>query len=188
MNAPAFRRKEDNRLVRGRGHFVDDETGRVLHLKLVRSPYAHARIVSIDMSEAESLDGVVCTLTGAEVAKLTNPFMQIAPSPADQIRDFCMAPERARFQGEPVAAVLATMPAIAADAVELVRVDYEPLPVIVDAVQALKNENSPSRADRDKSELGLSVRMGRSRSGVCRSRHDDRNRSAQIPSLFQHAA
>ena len=140
MNAPAFRRKEDSRLVRGRGHFVDDETGRVLHLKLVRSPYAHARIVSIDMSEAESLDGVVCTLTGAEVAKLTNPFMQIAPSPADQIRDFCMAPERAKFQGEPVAAVLATTPAIAADAVELVRVDYEPLSVIVDAVQALKNE------------------------------------------------
>ncbi len=140
MNAPAFHRKEDNRLVRGRGRFVDDETGRVLHLKLVRSPYAHARILSIDVREAESLDGVVCTLTGAEVAKLTNPFMQIAPSPADQIRDFCMAPERARFQGEPVAAVVATTPAIAADAVELVLVDYEPLPVVVDAVQSLKNE------------------------------------------------
>ena len=140
MNAPPFHRKEDNRLVRGRGHFVDDGDGRILHLKLVRSPYAHARILSIDVSEAEALDGVVCTLTGAEVAKITNPFMQIAPTPADQIRDYCMAPERARFQGEPVAAVVATTPAIAADAVELVRVDYEPLPVVVDAVQSLKNE------------------------------------------------
>ena len=66
MNAP-FRRKEDSRLLRGRGHFVDDENGRVLHLKLVRSPYAHARIRSIDVGAAETLDGVVCTLTGAEV-------------------------------------------------------------------------------------------------------------------------
>jgi 2-furoyl-CoA dehydrogenase large subunit len=139
MNADAFHRKEDNRLVRGRGRFVDDEGGRALHLKLVRSPYAHARIVSIDVSQAEALEGVVCTLTGAEVAELTNPFMQIAPAPADQIRDFCMAPERARFQGEPVAAVVATSPAIAADAVELVRTDYEPLPVVVDAVESLKN-------------------------------------------------
>lgn len=77
MNAP-FRRKEDNRLVRGRGRFVDDEGGRALHVRLVRSPYAHARIRSVDVSAAEASEGVICTLTGAEVAALTNRFMQIA--------------------------------------------------------------------------------------------------------------
>ena len=99
MNAPAFHRKEDNRLVRGRGRFVDDETGRVLHLKLVRSPYAHARILSIDVREAESLDGVVCTLTGAEVAKLTNPFMQIAPSPGGSDPGFLHGPRARKVSG-----------------------------------------------------------------------------------------
>ena len=141
MNEPAFRRKEDNRLVRGRGRFVDDEGGRVLHLKLVRSPYAHARILKVDVSAAAALEGVICTLTGVEVAQLTSRFMQIAPAPADRIADYCIAPDRARFQGEPVAAVLATSPAIAADAIELVRVDYEPLPVVIDAVEALENKS-----------------------------------------------
>lgn len=140
MSVQTFQRKEDNRLIRGRGRFVDDEGSRALHLKLVRSPYAHARILSVDTRAAEALDGVICTLTGGEVAKLTNQFMQIAPAPADQIKDYCMAPDHARFQGEPVAAVVATSPAIAADAIELVRVEYEPLPVIIDAVEALKNE------------------------------------------------
>ena len=141
MNPQPFHRKEDNRLVRGRGRFVDDEGGRALHLKFVRSPYAHARILKVDVSAAEALEGVICTLTGAEVAKLTSRFMQIAPAPADQVVDYCMASDRVRFQGEPVAAVVAISPTIAADATELVRVDYEPLPVIVDAVEALKNKS-----------------------------------------------
>ena len=139
MNAP-FRRKEDNRLVRGLGCFVDDEGGRALHLRLVRSPYAHARIVSVDDSAAVASEGVICTLTGAEVAATTNRFMQIAPPPADQIEDYCIAPDRARFQGEPVAAVVATSPALAADAAEKVRIDYEPLPVVIDAIASLRNE------------------------------------------------
>ena len=141
MNPQPFHRKEDNRLVRGRGRFVDDEGGRALHLKFVRSPYAHARILKVDVSAAEALEGVICTLTGAEVAKLTSRFMQIAPAPADRVVDYCMASDRVRFQGEPVAAVVAISPTIAADATELVRVDYEPLPVIVDAVEALKNKS-----------------------------------------------
>ena len=63
-----FARKEDNRLLRGLGRFVDDEGGSsVLHCKLVRSPYAHAKILSIDTSAAEAMDGVVCTLVGSEV-------------------------------------------------------------------------------------------------------------------------
>ncbi|TGV11278.1 hypothetical protein EN816_23670 [Mesorhizobium sp. M8A.F.Ca.ET.173.01.1.1] len=130
-------RREDGRLIRGHGRFVDDEGSRALHCKLVRSPYAHARILGMDTSRAESLPGVVCVLTGAEVRELTNRFPQMAPEPTSRISDYCMATERVRFQGEPVAAVVATSAAIASDGVELVRVDYDPLPVVVDAVASL---------------------------------------------------
>ena len=136
-----FRRKEDDRLIRGLGHYVDDEGGSsVFHMKLVRSPYAHARIVGIDVSRAQALDGVLCTLSGAEVAAQTKKFIQMAPPPASEIVDYCMATDKVRFQGEPVVAVVATSAALAADAVELVRVDYEPLPAVTDAVQSLTNE------------------------------------------------
>jgi CO/xanthine dehydrogenase Mo-binding subunit len=136
-----FRRKEDDRLIRGLGHYVDDEGGSaVAHMKLVRSPYAHARIVGIDVSRAEALDGVLCTLNGAEVAAQTRKFIQMAPPPASEIVDYCMATDKVRFQGEPVVAVVARSPALAADAAELVRVDYQPLPVVTDAVQSLTNE------------------------------------------------
>lgn len=136
-----FERKEDRRLVRGLGRFVDDEGGaRVLHLKLVRSPYAHAKVLNVDVSAAEAMDGVVCTLVGAEVAELTTKFIQMAPTPAGNIVDYCMATDKVRFQGEPVAAVVATTAAIAADAIELVHVDYEPLPVVIDAVESLGDQ------------------------------------------------
>ena len=134
-----FERKEDNRLIRGHGRFVDDESS-VLHVKLVRSPYAHAKILSIDTSAAEKLDGVVCTLVGAEVMAQTTKFIQMAPPPAANVVDYCMATDKVRFQGEPIAAVVATTPAIAADAIELVHVEYEPLPTVMDAVEALRDK------------------------------------------------
>jgi 2-furoyl-CoA dehydrogenase large subunit len=140
MNTMPFRRREDTRLVRGRGRFVDDEGSRALHLKIHRSPYAHARIINIDVSAAERLDGVICTLTGEELEKQVSAFMQVAPPPADQIKDYSIAVGRVRYQGEPVVAVVATSPAIASDAVELIRVDYEPLPVVMDAVEAIDSE------------------------------------------------
>ncbi len=134
-------RREDGRLVRGHGLFVDDEqSGKHLHVRLVRSPYAHARVLRVDTSAAERLDGVVCVLSGAEVAALTKPFPQMAPAPTNQLRDYCMAIDKVRFQGEPVAAVAAISPEIAEDAAELVRVDYEPLDAVVDAVEALENK------------------------------------------------
>ena len=60
----------------------------MLYLRFVRSPYAHARIVSVDTSAAEALPGVVCTLTGKEIAAQTQPFIEIAPDHAQKIRDF----------------------------------------------------------------------------------------------------
>ncbi len=131
-------RREDNRLVRGHGCFVDDEQGsRDLHVAIVRSPYAHARILSVDISEAQRIPGVVCCLTGEEVKALSSRFPSMAPPPANGIVDFCMAIDKARFQGEPVVAIAATSPAIAADAAEAVRVEYEPLDAVTNAVDAL---------------------------------------------------
>jgi 2-furoyl-CoA dehydrogenase large subunit len=133
-------RKEDSRLVRGQGLFVDDEQSRKnLHVRLVRSPYAHAKIVGVHTKEAALLPGVVCILTAEDVLAFTKPFPQMAPAPANGILDYCMAIDTVRFQGEPVVAVVATTPELAEDAAELVRVDYEPLEAVVDAVVSLEN-------------------------------------------------
>src|SRR5215471_7195583 len=137
----SIKRKEDARLVRGKGKFVDDiKLLGMLHLVFVRSPYAHANILETDVSEAEKVPGVVCTLTGREITSLIDPFFEIGPAPSNKILDFPMAVDRARYQGEPVAAVIAETPAIAEDAAELVRVEYEPLPAVVDGEIAATDE------------------------------------------------
>ena len=134
-------RKEDVRLVRGAGLFTDDVVGPgLLHLHIVRSPYAHARILGIDTSAAEALPGVVCTLTGREIAAACDPYMQIAPPPASAIVDYPMAVDRVRYQGEPVAAVVAETAALAADGGERIRVEYEILEPVLDVETALKDK------------------------------------------------
>jgi len=135
-------RKEENRLLRGRGKFADDVKLRdMLYLRFIRSPYAHAKILSIDVSAAEALPGVICTLTGAEIAPQTQPFIEIGPEPFAKIKDYPLAVSRARYQGEPVAAVVATSPAIADDAAELVPVEYDSLDPVVDGEQALQDKS-----------------------------------------------
>jgi CO/xanthine dehydrogenase Mo-binding subunit len=131
-------RKEDRRLVQGQGVFVDDikrhNTGFV---HFVRSPYAHAKIVSIDVAPALELPGVFGTLTGDEVAILTDPFFQISSPPGAHVRDYALAVGKVRYVGEPVVAVVASSRELARDASELVEVEYEPLDVVVDARRAL---------------------------------------------------
>ncbi|HET7208377.1 MAG TPA: xanthine dehydrogenase family protein molybdopterin-binding subunit [Terriglobales bacterium] len=135
-------RKEEDRLLRGRGKFADDVKMReMLYLRFVRSSYAHARILKVDTSAAEALPGVICTLTGKEIEPVVQPFIEIGPDPCAKIRDYPLASEKVRYQGEPVAAVVAVSARIADDAVELVQVDYEPLEPVVDAEQALKDES-----------------------------------------------
>src|SRR6266446_10107573 len=76
----AVPRKEEDRLLRGLGKFADDiKLHEMLYLRFVRSPYAHAKIVSIETSQAETLPGVVCVLNGSEIASQTHPFIEIAP-------------------------------------------------------------------------------------------------------------
>jgi CO/xanthine dehydrogenase Mo-binding subunit len=88
----AVPRKEEERLLRGLGKFADDIKLRdMLYLRFVRSPYAHAKIVSIDTSEVEEIPGVVCTLSGSEIAAVTQPFIEIAPDAGGKIRDYPLA-------------------------------------------------------------------------------------------------
>ena len=134
-------RKEDKRLVQGQGIFFDDVRRHGMgYVHFVRSPHAHAKIVSIDVAAALALDGVYGTLTGDEVAIQTDPFFEMSTPPGNEIKDYALAVGKVRFMGEPVAAVCATTRELARDAAELVEVEYEPLDVLVDAREAVKDE------------------------------------------------
>src|SRR3954462_3375322 len=130
-------RKEDRRLGQGEGVFVDDVKRHGMgYIHFVRSPYAHAHITRLDVSKAEAHPGVYGTLTGEEVASLTDPFFQISSVPGANIKDYALAVGKVRFVGEPIVAVVAETREAARDASELVEVDYEPLAPITDARHA----------------------------------------------------
>ncbi|MFZ0044112.1 MAG: xanthine dehydrogenase family protein molybdopterin-binding subunit [Solirubrobacteraceae bacterium] len=129
-------RKEDRRLLKGQGQFVDDAwMFRQGYVHFLRSPYGHANIRSVDTSQAEAMPGVFATMTAAEMAQQCDPFFRIAPDPAARIEEYPLA-LKARYQGDAVAMVMAETRELARDAAELIEVDYEPLPAVVDAVEA----------------------------------------------------
>ncbi|WP_420623523.1 xanthine dehydrogenase family protein molybdopterin-binding subunit [Candidatus Poriferisodalis sp.] len=132
-------RREDDYLLRGQGRFVDDLPAPIntLHLAFVLSPYAHARILSIDVSEARALDGVVDVLTGEDLAALVKPIAAQIELPGYHLnsRDV-LAVDEVRFAGEAVAVVVAESQYLAEDGIELVQVDYEPLPVVTKIEEA----------------------------------------------------
>jgi 2-furoyl-CoA dehydrogenase large subunit len=124
-------RKEDPALLSGRGRYADDlpvPTG-TLHAHVIRSPHAHAKIVAIDTSDALAQDGVWAVITGEDVRKLSDPFLIALKAPVDQ---WSLAVERVRYVGEAVALVVADTRYLAEDAADLVRVEYEPLPAVID--------------------------------------------------------
>src|SRR5690349_19510092 len=109
-------RKEDKRLVQGQGVFFDDLRRHGMgFLHFVRSPYAHAKVKSIDVSKALELGGVYGTLTGDEVAILTDPFFELSTPPGADMKDYALAVGKVRHMGEPVAAVVASSREIARD-------------------------------------------------------------------------
>src|SRR5207302_2110626 len=119
-------RKEDKRLVKGEGVFVDDVRRHgMAYVHFVRSPYAHARIVSVDVSRAEAMEGVYGTLTPDEVTAQTDPFFELTTPPGSEIKDFALAVGRVRHVGEPVVAVVARTRDLARDAADLVEVEYD---------------------------------------------------------------
>ena len=144
IGAP-IRRREDRRFLTGRGQFVDDvKLANALHAAIVRSPHAHARIVSIDTGPALDMPGVAAVLTFEDIASFVEP----RPIPvrlraySDLLRflQYPLAHGKVRYVGDPVAVVLAENRYLAEDAVEAVQVEYEPLPALVDVKESVKGE------------------------------------------------
>lgn len=134
------RRTEDPRLLAGRGRYVDDVTvPKMIEAAVLRSPMAHARITSIDVSAARELPGVFDVLTGTDLAAVAGEQPVIwFPIPDQRIaRAHALAVDRVRWVGQAVAAVAAVNRYVAEDALELIEVEYEQLPVVADLDAAL---------------------------------------------------
>ena len=132
----AVRRVEDPDLVLGRGTFVDNlaqTRSGVLHGVFVRSPFPRADITGLDTAEAAAAPGVLGVFTAADLGDRAVPMFAMA---SDRIERFPLARGRVQYVGDPVALVVAESRALAVDAAELVDVDYEPLPAVVDMEQA----------------------------------------------------
>jgi len=141
----SVKRKEDPRFIRGKGEYIDDvNLPGQLWLDIVRSPYAHATIKSIDASEALKIPGVLAVITGADLEKAGLHWM---PTLAGD-KQMVLPTTTVMYQAQEVAAVVATTKYIAADGVAAVLVDYEPLPVIVDPFKALEPDAFVLRPDR----------------------------------------
>lgn len=135
-----LRRREDERLVRGAGRFVADlQRPGTLHLAVLRSPHAHARIVRVDATGARALSGVHAAVSAADLGDDLQPIPLYVPHPAlVAFTPLPLARGKVRYVGEPVAAVVAESRYLAEDALEAIRVEYEPLPAVVDARSALE--------------------------------------------------
>jgi aerobic carbon-monoxide dehydrogenase large subunit len=133
-------RREDDAILRGRATYVDNLVlPGMAHMVAVRSPVAHARIGPVEVAAARRAPGVLAVLTAADLAGRVGP-MPVAALEGAEVADTpipLLAADRVRFAGEPVAAVVAETRAAARDAAELVEVDYDPLPVLVDPRAAL---------------------------------------------------
>jgi carbon-monoxide dehydrogenase large subunit len=135
----SIRRVEDPKFLRGRGGYIGDlVTSSMLHAAVLRSPYAHARIRSIDTTAATALEGVHAVVTGAQAAELTEPLPDFGPDPAKHTWR-CLAVDKVRYVGEGVAVVVADNRYIAEDALALIDVEYDPLPAVVDPERALED-------------------------------------------------
>ncbi len=135
-----IKRREDPRLITGHATYVDDiRLPNVLHLEVLRSIYAHARIKRVDASKASSLPGVVAVFSGEEAQRLTPPLPAASSIPNLKVPEhYPLAVDKVRFVGEGVAAVVATDRYVARDALELIEVEYEPLPAVVDPEKAME--------------------------------------------------
>ncbi|MEM7584721.1 MAG: aerobic carbon-monoxide dehydrogenase large subunit [Acidobacteriota bacterium] len=133
-----MKRKEDPRFIQGRGQYVDDvKLPGMLYMDIVRSPYAHAKILSIDASEALETEGVLAVITGEDLKAAGNlHWMPTLMSDTQMVLPI----EKVVYAAQEVCVVVATERYIAADAIEKVYVDYEPLDPVVDPFEAMKDE------------------------------------------------
>ena len=154
MGAP-LKRREDQRFITGKGRYLDDiQMPGMTYMAVLRSPYAHARILGIDTAAAAAMPGVVAVFTGADIPYNPLPMAWPAGGSAGLQNNVntprILATDDVKWTGEGVAAVVAETPEIAQDALELIHVRWEPLPAIVDAEAATKDgapqlhENAPN--------------------------------------------
>ncbi|NLF64971.1 MAG: xanthine dehydrogenase family protein molybdopterin-binding subunit [Chloroflexi bacterium] len=150
------KRNEDPRLLTGQALFTDDvDLPEMGHAAFLRSPHAHARILSIDMSAAEALEGVIAVYTAEDLGDYWQPGpLLVSPPPVEGIvfnarTQVPLAKGKVRYAGEPVAMVVAESRYIAEDAADLIWVEYEPLPAVVDLEQAISVESPRVHEDVD---------------------------------------
>lgn len=133
----SVRRVEDVRLTSGHGRYVDDfKDPDTLYCAILRSPYGHAKILSIDVSKAVAHPNVVSVITGNDVREVCDPVPPYLGAP---VLHYCLAVDKVRFVGEPVVAIAATDRYSAEDALELIEVEYEKLVVVLDPAEAMKS-------------------------------------------------
>jgi len=161
------RRVEDNRFIRGKGNYVDDIVlPGMLHMEILRSPVAHARIKSIDVSKAYDIPGVRLVLTGEMMAARNLAWMPTLSYDTQAV----LATDKVRFQGQEVAAVIADDPYIAKDACQAIVVEYEQLPVIVNPFQAMESGSEVIRDDKE-NQPGNKISIGKSATRLQLTRH-----------------
>jgi aerobic carbon-monoxide dehydrogenase large subunit len=159
-----LKRFEDPRLVQGQGTFVDDlQLAGMLHAVVLRSPHAHARLLAIDTAAARALPGVVAILTAAELAGAVRdipprhtPELEGVPVPEHPV----LARQKVCYVGQPVAVVVAQSHSVAEDARELVRVEYAPLPPLLDPVAAAQDNALPLHTTFG-TNVAMRLRIGR---------------------------
>src|SRR6201995_3854019 len=140
------RRVEDDRFIRGKGNYIDDiALPGMLHMEILRSPLAHARIRSIDTSKAYAIPGVRMVLTGDMMATRNLAWMPTLSYDTQAV----LATDKVRFQGQEVACVIRDDPYIAKDACEAMGVASEPLPAVVSPQQALADGAPVIRDDKE---------------------------------------
>src|SRR5579863_6357972 len=144
----SIKRSEDPRILTGAGRYVDDiKLPGMLHAAFVRSPMAHARVLSVDVSAALELPGVVAVLTGADLDAMTDPapdpLLSLLGSGGPTAEFTLLATDKVRLVGDPVAIVIAESRYIAEDGAELVEVEYDDLTPVVNAAFALDPDSPP---------------------------------------------
>ena len=143
------RRVEDDRFIRGAGNYIDDiHLPGMLHMAILRSPYAHANLKGVDASRAQALPGVIAVVTGELMAQHNLAWMPTLSGDTQAV----LATDKVRFQGQEVAAVIADDPYVAKDALELIDVDYDPLDAVTTPQQALEEAAPLIRTDKEGQE------------------------------------
>ena len=160
----SIRRVEDGPLITGKGYYTEDiQLPGMLHLAFVRSPYPHAKIISINTSIAKAMAGVIAVVTGEDLSeKLHVPAVPMVPGMKTPPHPL-LARGVVHAAGTPVAAVVAEGRALAQDAASAIDVEYEALPAVVDAEKALEPGAPLAREELDSNLCYIATEKGRQR-------------------------